>query len=766
MKIGIVTHYYNSENYGGNLQAYALCRVIQKLGYDVEQISYNKLDAGTNKVKKIKRISKRFLKILKKRIKRPISPKYEQQIAKRKQAILHFNKNIVPHSEIIYNSETIKTANRNYDVFITGSDQVWHPLAVCPVYLLEFVGEGKYKFSYAASIAKDELSEQEKKVYKTALRKFDNISVREEKASEILGELLDEKPSIVLDPTLLLTKEDWDDIASASLIKEKYLFCYFLGNNKISRKLAEEYARKHHLKLVTMPYLHEECRNCDKNFGDEQMIDVSPEQFISLIKYADCIFTDSFHACVFSAIYKKDLFAFRRNHSNSMASRIYTFTKLFGIEERFCDTDEKETIQYIDSIEPINYAKSSRLFEQEKYNSIEFLKSNLENAQNRVEIKRPSLCKEKCTGCGACKDICPVRAIDLVADSEGFLYPLTDAVKCIQCGKCDKICPVQAERKNSGNDIIAYAARTKNEEVLLNSSSGGIFTEFATYIIKEGGVVFGAAFDKNFKLIHIGIDNMDDLDQLRGSKYVQSEIGDSYIRAREYLDAGRLVLFTGTPCQIGGLHSFLGRQYDNLYTQDLICHGVPSPMIWQKYIEYRESKAASSLRRTFFRHKKNGWKMFSVQFEFSNCTEYIQTIRDDLYMCSFLQNLSLRPSCYNCAFKTQKRQCDISLADFWGVDKIHPEMDDDKGTSLIVIHSDKGKQLFESIKENLLYLETDLSEALKYNSAMTSSVPKNERRSDFIRTTAAHGFSKSKKFVRPSFVCRIKKIIRRMIKKS
>ena len=158
--------------------------------------------------------------------------------------------------------------------------------------------------------------------------------------------------------------------------------------------------------------------------------------------------------------------------------------------------------------------------------------------------------------------------------------------------------------------------------------------------------------------------------------------------------------------------------------------------------------------------------MFSIQFEFTNGTEYMQNIRDDLYMCSFLQNLSLRPSCYNCVYKTQQRYCDISLADFWGVEKIHPEMDDDQGTSLVVIHSEKGNQLFESIKENIQYLETDLSEALKYNSAMTTSVPRTARRTEFIRTTAMYGFGKSKKILRPSFAGRIKKVIRKVIKTS
>ena len=376
--------------------------------------------------------------------------------------------------------------------------------------------------------------------------------------------------------------------------------------------------------------------------------------------------------------------------------------------------------------------------------------------------------KATCTGCSACRDICPVRAIDLVADDEGFLYPRVNIEECIKCGKCDRICPIKNRRKevNEGNRIIAYAAQTKDEYIRQNSSSGGIFTEIATYIINNGGIVFGAAFDETFKVIHIGVDDTDNLERLRGSKYVQSEIGNTYVQVKTYLESERMVLFTGTPCQIAGLYSYLGKNYDNLYTQDIICHGVPSPMVWKKYIEFRKKKAAAKLQRTFFRHKKYGWKMYSVQFKFTNCTEYIQIVFDDLYMRGFLRNLCLRPSCYHCVFKSKKRSADITLADFWGVEKVCPELDDDQGTSLVILHSTRGHELFDEIKDNLIYQKTDFEEAIKYNSAMTESVPVNSDRSAFMKCIKEGGFkSVEKRYLSIPFISRVKKRIKTIIKK-
>lgn len=344
--------------------------------------------------------------------------------------------------------------------------------------------------------------------------------------------------------------------------------------------------------------------------------------------------------------------------------------------------------------------------------------------------------KSKCSGCHACAEICPKKCIDMISDSEGFWYPQVDETQCINCGVCEKVCPIVSPRPPKADECIAaYAAMHKEDSVRLKSSSGGMFYALASYVIEQGGVVFGAGFDDAFNVVHKYVENIEELDVLCGSKYVQSRIRNTYRKAEDFLKTGRLVLFSGTPCQIEGLLSYLKKPYENLITQDLICHGVPSPMVWQKYVEYRCVAAnGAKPRKIAFRAKNEGWKRFSVSFFFGNDTEYRATLDKDPMMQLFLKNLCLRPSCYDCSFKNKVRRSDITLADFWGVKNVLPEMDDDKGTSLIIIHSKKGQEIFEKISGSLDFIKTDIDKAILYNSSMIKSVEIPSRRKDFFAT--------------------------------
>lgn len=347
---------------------------------------------------------------------------------------------------------------------------------------------------------------------------------------------------------------------------------------------------------------------------------------------------------------------------------------------------------------------------------------------------------EICSGCHACANACPKNCIKMISDEEGFWYPQIIKEQCINCGLCERVCPIINKwSPNTFQITNVIIAQNKNETIRFNSSSGGIFSLIAEYIIDQGGVVFGAAFSDDFRSVHhICVDNKNDLEKLRGSKYIQSKIGDTYQWTKEYLDGGRKVLFTGTPCQIGGLYSFLRKDYDNLFTQDIICHGVPSPMVWEKYVEKRERNAASKMQRVFFRHKKYGWKSFSMAMEFTNNTKYIRTLQEDPYMRLFLSNSCLRPSCYSCSFKTESRQADITLADFWGVQYTAPKMDDDKGTSLVIIHSEKGVNLMKSISSFIVSQDIDMDAVLKYNPALIQSAQKNVHREAVFERIASY----------------------------
>ena len=341
--------------------------------------------------------------------------------------------------------------------------------------------------------------------------------------------------------------------------------------------------------------------------------------------------------------------------------------------------------------------------------------------------------KEICCGCSACASVCPVGAISMKPDNEGFLYPDIGFEKCINCGKCRNICPAANKPKDTEKAPVVYAAVNRSEKIRENSSSGGLFTAFAEQVINDGGVVFGAGFDAHLKVIHQMCSDKKSLDKLRGSKYVQSEIGNTYQEAREQLEGGKKVLVVGTPCQIGGLYAYLGKEYDNLITVDFICHGVPSPKVWGKYVFSKEGKYKSKAVSASFREKKNGWKPYYLSIKFENADEYSCVIPQDPYLRGFVSDLYLRPACGMCSFKLKHRQSDITLADFWGIEKTDSPFNDNKGTSLVLIHSEKGEKLFRSVSQEVQYEKQELAFALKDNPAYHTSVTHSGFRERFFK---------------------------------
>lgn len=339
--------------------------------------------------------------------------------------------------------------------------------------------------------------------------------------------------------------------------------------------------------------------------------------------------------------------------------------------------------------------------------------------------------KKDCCGCYACYSICPKQCITMKADEEGFWYPVVNQDKCINCNLCEKICPVINPIDRNTSLKLSYAMKNKDEESRLRSSSGGMFYLLAENIIRQNGMVYGAGFDGDFSVKHIKINKEEEIRLLQGSKYLQSSIGNTYVQVKKDLEGDKKVLFTGTPCQIEGLKNFLRKDYINLFTMDFICHGVPSPMIWKEYLNEIRDNKQGEIKKVYFRDKKLGWKLFSLKIIFDKDT-YINDLNQDLYMKGFLQDLYLRPSCYNCKFKKINRLSDITVADFWGIEKVLPKMDDDKGTSLIIIHTDKGKQLFDILFDKMIVNEVNMNEALKYNPSMIKSVKYNEKRKEFF----------------------------------
>ena len=314
--------------------------------------------------------------------------------------------------------------------------------------------------------------------------------------------------------------------------------------------------------------------------------------------------------------------------------------------------------------------------------------------------------RKDCCGCSACVQICPEGCLEMKADRHGFCFPeLTDR-SCLDCGLCQRVCPVLEKDGEFVEPQEVYAVRNLREQVRMKSSSGGVFAFLAGRVLDEGGVVFAARFDSEWRVVHDCTERAEDLPRFMGSKYVQSDIKNTYVEAEEYLKKGKLVLFTGTPCQIASLHTFLKKDYENLITMDVVCHGVPSRRLWREFLDLLEKKYHSKIVAVNFRDKRDfGWHRPQMAYEYEDGKSH-SFCGDQSFFQMFNTNLFLRPSCLKCKLISYHRPSDISVADYWGIERFRKDFDDNKGTSMILLNTKKGEALFDNVKSQMEYFET------------------------------------------------------------
>lgn len=336
--------------------------------------------------------------------------------------------------------------------------------------------------------------------------------------------------------------------------------------------------------------------------------------------------------------------------------------------------------------------------------------------------------KIECSGCTACYSVCPVQAISMCSDNEGFLYPSVDVKKCIDCGLCERVCPYHNRIDRIEDKEICYAAYNSNEQDRSISSSGGIFIALAKQIIDNGGVVFGAAYDNDFLVYHTFAEKKDDLLPLVGSKYMQSRMGNTFSLVKKYLDSGKKVMFVGSSCQCAGLRAYLMKDYVDLICVDFICLGVPSPKVWKDYISTYFTN--EKIKIVNFKNKRYGWNRFSLQIK-TNKRDFCKVGRETFFFSGYFNGLYSRPSCSNCIFKKSKRDSDITISDCWGYQSIAPEMTDNKGLSSIIIHSSKGEELFNIVKDQLVWKVAKFEDVLEHNSNYCLPTPMGINRTDF-----------------------------------
>ncbi len=344
--------------------------------------------------------------------------------------------------------------------------------------------------------------------------------------------------------------------------------------------------------------------------------------------------------------------------------------------------------------------------------------------------------KTKCTGCSACKNICFQNAIKFEDDFAGYRYPKVDISNCIDCCLCEKICPIINPVKVDKNykKPIVKAAWNLDEEVRINSTSGGVFSALADRFINAGGYVVGAIYTDDFRIEHTISSSKEKIKQLRQSKYAQSELGDIFSQIKSILNNGDNLMFCGSPCQVAGLKSYLRKDYDNLFLVDFICRGIISQKIYKNYLESVERHSKSTITKVHFKNKDFGWNKFSTKLSLKNGDSYHKDRYTDEYMVGYLKhNLYLRPCCHDCRFKTLPRVSDISLGDFWGIGNYNKMLDNDKGTSAVIINSEKGERLFNTAKEKLYYSDSTIEQVAKGNACLFNIAPRGKYSNYFYK---------------------------------
>lgn len=375
---------------------------------------------------------------------------------------------------------------------------------------------------------------------------------------------------------------------------------------------------------------------------------------------------------------------------------------------------------------------------------------------------------EQCTGCRACEQLCPKHCITMKPDKEGFLTAEINQESCINCGLCAKRCPQNRDDLQKNKPLETWAARLRNDEVLYQSASGGVFAGIALRFLHDGGAVFGVRWDEDYRAIHCKVETELNLWPLLSSKYVQSDTQHTFSEVKASLLAGRKVLYSGTGCQIAGLKTYLNKEYDNLITIDLVCHGVPSPLLFQKYIELLTAKHKARIEGYDFRDKRDGWGL-GYKYKYKYKYKYGASTLDP-YFSHFLLGDIYRMCCYNCKYANTKRCGDITIADYWGIEHCHPEFFNSKGVSLVLVNSEKGKRVWELVRKDFYALRSTIENAIKENRNLKEPTPLNmQTRANVyegINTMSPKDFFALRLPIHPNYMERLKGLMPRFIKKG
>ena len=706
MKVGVIT-FHNTNNYGATLQAWALQKVLKDFGLDAGVIHYHPeaIDGLYDPLQGtagFRRMLKKFV-ITRKNPDSLIRYQKFQSFLTRKFKLMGDYRTY----------EELQAAKLNLDAYITGSDQVWNPEHIGgfdPAYYLDFAEPGSRKIAYAASVGSDYIHPRYKEDMRKSLSSYSGISVREHSIKEEVQELTGIPVKTVLDPTMLLMKEDYEEIKAASPIKEPYILVYMIEGNEQVISLANTISISLGLPVIQ--------RRPEKGLTNQlpPFCTADAGEFLGLVEGASYVITNSFHGTVFSILYEKPFVSVL--HSGTGSGTVDLLTQL-GLESHILyDPADFKDFSMFQTEDP----KSLHIqMEKLKKYSTEFLVNSLELSDRYTNVQCPTkLPKEMCYGCNACVEICSAGAIHMEEDAEGFLYPVADTAKCTDNGMCRKVCIRKEPQTVTYESSFprAFIAYNKENEIRKSSSSGGIFPALAQYVIEEKkGVVVGVRFDDNMNAAADVAETLEEARAFSGSKYVKSEFGGIFHKIKELLTEGRYVLYSGLPCECAGLRAFLQRDYDNLVICELLCHSAPSPKVFRQYVNYLSDRYKSQVVNIRFRGKDRGWKRSDCEtvITLANGKTRRHLTYEDIYYRAFVNGCISRPCCSNCGYTFLNRAGDLTIGDCWSVSKVAPRMYDNKGVNMVLVNNRKALKVFRAVKEHLKFVERTAEEVFRRN---------------------------------------------------
>lgn len=719
-RVGIVGWWF-AINYGSVITYYALYKAIEKLGYTPSLI-----DCNAERKAKTTNIARDFMA-----------------------------RNSVAISES-YPLRELSKLNNHYDVFVVGSDQVWRSRTEKNIgyfFYLDFVDNSKTQLAYAPSYGVDNYKSDEKTInhIKSLLNRFDRISVREESGVKVHQDTFGGRPERVLDPVFLIDRADYDEIAVQSKIKNSnsYIASYILDPTEDKRELLLYASKKLNLPLknVLDPRKERFNENMKTLNLTGSLENVNVEDWVNHFKHASYVITDSHHGLAMAMIYNKQVIAYGNKQRG--ITRFESLLKIFKMEDRMVfsaqDVIDKQLLSH-----DIDYEFVNRKLAEEKSRCLNWLAEglNIRKAQHRAVTSKLDI--NMCTGCGACINICPTKALSFGQDKWGFYRSYIDSVKCINCGKCSQVCPALNLPFNTNSvEPTCIAAIASSEDILLKSSSGGVFSLLAERVLDDNGVIVGAAWGDGKHIVkHMQIDTKEDLGLLRKSKYLQSYIGDTPTQIKKLLDQGKKVLFTGCPCQVAGIRGMLGKKdYPNFIAVDILCGNAPSSAFFEKYL--RES-FPDGIQKYEFRYKTTAWDYYGCGQILVTDSTGVQHMRrgrkQDDYQAVFHDHTMCPAHCENCRYQALPRFGDITIGDFWGVGNKDKSFNTRKGVSAVLINNEKGKRFFDSIKDEYFSLRKEVPLAWLGGNGFAINGAHNkcsEYRDDFFNYITKMPFSKA-----------------------